>query len=153
MISLRSLCLLSVLALTSNALAETVAVSPPVNNGVDPKVALGMHQLIASEVEYFGDVESGVDLEQKPGSLTNGCLSSTSCLRTITNAAGTDWLVAGAIFNDGSNIKMDYLLYDKNVGKVIRRNTWIVPGDPSMMADAMTPVLRELLTGQSPEQD
>jgi hypothetical protein len=47
---------------------------------------------------------------------------------------------------------MDYLLYDRNENRVLRRNTWIVPGDPSAMADQMTPILQELITGTNPNQ-
>ena len=150
MFSLRNTSVLILLGLSTVAQAATVAVSPPVNNGADAKTVLGAHQLISSELDFMSAVDGVTDLEAKPASLTNNCLNSTSCLGTITKAAGTDWLVTGAIAPEGTNLSIDLVLYDSGANKIVRRKAWTIPSDPSSMADAMTPILNELLSGEDP---
>ena len=148
MISMRGLTVPLLLALAVPAQAATVAVTAPVNNGVDPKIVLGAHQLIASELDFQEGIEGVTDLEEMPPSLNAACLNSNACLKGITSSAGTNWLVTGQITAEGSQVALDLLLFDGS--QTVRRKTWRVENDATALANGMTPILKELLTGENP---
>ena len=148
MISMRGLTVPLLLALAVPAQAATVAVTSPLNNGVDPKIVLGAHQLIASELDFQEGIEGVTDLEEMPPSLNPACLNSNACLKGITSSAGTNWLVTGQMTAEGSQIALDLLLFDGT--QTVRRKTWKVDNDATALANQMTPILKELLTGEDP---
>lgn len=153
MILMRGFSILTMLALAQTAQtaqAATFAVTAPINNNADPKIVLGAHQLMASELDFQEGVNGVTDLEQMPASLNNACLSNVSCLKGITTQAGTERLITGSMSPSGANIALDLLMYDSAQNKVLRRKTWTVPNDATALANEMTPILKELLTGQDP---
>lgn len=131
-----------------SAHAATVAVAGPINNQVDPKLVFGAHQLMASELDFQDGIDGVKDLEEPPASLNNACLASVACLKGIAAEAGSQWVVTGSMAAAGSQVALDLLLFDGST--IVRRKTWMVENDATALANSMTPIIRELLTGQGP---
>lgn len=145
-------CGLVALALTpfvGTAQAATVAVAGPINNQVDPKLVFGAHQLMASELDFQDGIDGVKDLEDAPAALNNACLASVACLKQIAAEAGSEWVVTGSMAPAGTQVALDLLLFDGT--KIVRRKTWNVENDATALANSMTPIIRELLTGQGPK--
>ncbi|MBA2321821.1 MAG: hypothetical protein H0V89_11795, partial [Deltaproteobacteria bacterium] len=131
------------------AFAGTVTITPLLGVGTNEKQVAGLRQLMASELEFMPEV-SGVT-EAAAGPPNAACLTSTSCLGGLVQ--GTDQLLTGAVAITGSNFALDLVLYDKATNKVVRRKTATVPADATQLANSMTGVLREVLTGEGPKDE
>ena len=148
----KSALLIATLAAPMAAQAGTVVVCPPIAEGLDSKATIGVHQLIAAELDFMPEFDGVSELEARPQSLTNSCLSSTSCLKTITTAGGGDHLVTGKVRAQGNDYVFDLILYDKASNTIVRRVSRTSPSDPSELANNMTPIIREVATGEGPDQ-
>ena len=51
----------------------------------------------------------------------------------------------------GDSYKLDVLLFDKGANKVLRRKEFTLAADSEAVANGMTPIIREIMTGESPE--
>lgn len=142
--------LLAALFVPNAAYASKIVLTPLIPSGVDGKAQLAIHQLIASELEFQPEVTGVEDLDTRPSNLTDSCLTSTSCLSGITGGAGGEQLITGKMSLVGGDYALDLLLYDKATNKIVRRKTFTVSTDPTEMANGMTKIMRELLTGQAP---
>lgn len=139
--------LLALLAPTAALAGDKVVVAPLVVNGVNDMLALNVTTLIASELDFQPSVDGVVELEERPGTLNAGCLSSTSCLKAIVNGNGGTALVTGIVSGGKGTIDVDLLLFDAAKGSIVRRKTWTLDSNPSSIADGMSPIIKELLTG------
>ncbi|MCB9697829.1 MAG: hypothetical protein H6738_13690 [Alphaproteobacteria bacterium] len=134
-------------AVSTAASAATVVLPPLLADGsVTAKQQQGVHQLIASELDFSSGVEKVVDLDTVPSILNEACLVEPRCLQAIASTNGGQAVVAGRMTNTGSSLALDLLLFDGV--QVVRRLVFEVPSDPTSLANAMTPVVQELLTGQ-----
>jgi len=141
------------LVFSQSAWATEAIVTPFLPRNVNSLVALNITSLVASEMDFMSEYEMVEQLDERPGSLTVSCLSKTSCLGAIGRNAGADHLVAGSVAKSGSNAFELYLvLLDVNNGTFIRRKTFGVSSAPDQMADKMGGIVRELVTGVSPQQ-
>lgn len=116
---------------------------------VDAKQRLAVHQLISSELEFSPEVEGVVDLSAAPPTLNDACLANPKCLQGIASSNGGQQAIAGKLSVAGSNFVMDLVYFDGQT--VARRKAFTVPQDPTSLANAMTPIVRELLSGGSPQ--
>lgn len=145
---MRSLVLLTGLAAAAPASAATVVLVPLIPDGVDGKAVAGIHQLLSSELEFASGVDGVEDIAERPAELTLKCLVATTCLKTIARDGGGDWLIAGVLHNRGATYGLDLLLFDNTSSRIVRRKEWNVPTDATALANGMTAVVKELLTGE-----
>ncbi|MCA9494783.1 MAG: hypothetical protein KC621_32870 [Myxococcales bacterium] len=135
------------LAAPAAASAATVVLPPLLADGsVNAKQQQGVHQLIASELDFSAGVERVVDLDSVPSILNDACLVEAQCLQAIASTNGGQAVVAGRVSGAGNTLALDLVLFDGV--KIARRLVFQVPSDPTSLANAMTPVVQELLTGQ-----
>lgn len=134
--------------------ADAVSIAPPIAlKGVDEERVFDVFSLISSELEFMEGVDEVIEIDPSPPALDVGCLDSTRCLGAITSESQGDVLLAGTLEELGSDLVLDLAYYDVRVNRVLRRKSYTLPGDPSGLIDAITPVLVEALTGQSPAQE
>ncbi|MEQ1572577.1 MAG: hypothetical protein ABMA64_43555, partial [Myxococcota bacterium] len=127
------------------ALAGKVVLTPMLTDAsVTPKQRLAVHQLIASELDFSPEVEGVVELDAAPPTLDDTCLGNPRCLGSIASANGGQNVVTGKMSTSGSNFVLDVVYYDG--AKIARRKTFTVAQDPTELANAMTPIVREVLT-------
>jgi hypothetical protein len=137
---------LSLLATATTAHAAKVVLSPLLPDAtVDAKQRLGVHQLMSSELEFSPEVDGVVDLPAPPPTLNDSCLSNVKCLQSIAAANGGQQVIAGKLAGAGDNFVLDLVFFDGQT--IARRKAFTVPQDPTSLANAMTPIVRELLTG------
>jgi hypothetical protein len=148
---MRTLSLLALgLVLPTLAHADTVVITPLLPDGIDAKVVGNIHQLMASELDFATGVDNVVDLPQRPTTLNNACLVSTRCLGTIAGGNGGQRLISGIIHSRGTDLGLELLLYDTSSNSIVRRKEWVTSSDPTELANGMTAIISELLTGQDP---
>jgi hypothetical protein len=146
---LRTVTLLSLLAPTA-AFAGKVVLTPLVMDpSVTAKQRLAVHQLIASELDFAPEVDGVVELDASPPTLDDACLASAKCLSGIAAANGATQVVTGRISASGANYALDIVFFDGT--KIARRKTFTVPQDSTALANAMTPIVHEVLTGAGPK--
>lgn len=134
--------------------ADAVAIAPPIAlKGVDEERVFDVFSLISSELEFMAGVDEVIEIDPMPPALDVSCLDSTRCLGAITSEAEGDVLLAGTLEELGSDLVLDLAYYDVRVNRVLRRKSYTLPSDPSGLIDAITPVLVEALTGQTPAQE
>jgi hypothetical protein len=147
----RTLVILASSLLSTAAFAGTVGVTPLLKDGVDDKTVVNIHQLLTSEIDFMPMVDGMTELDNYPASLNTSCLGSASCLGRIAAETGTDQLVTGIIHSRGTDFGLDLVLYDANEGRIVRRKEFHAPADPTELANGMTPIVKELLTGHDPK--
>ncbi len=131
------------------AWAGTVTITPLLGVGLNEKQLAGLKQLMASELEFMPEL-SGV-VENPSGPPAAACLVTTSCLSGLVKA--TDQLITGTAALSGANFTLDLLLYDKATNKIVRKKHAVVPTDPTQLANQITAVLREVITGQGQKEE
>jgi hypothetical protein len=117
---------------------------------INAKQRLGVHQLMASELDFAPEFDGVVDLNAAPPTLNDPCLSSAKCLQGIASANGGEQVISGKVTAAGESITLDLVYYDGST--IARRKAFTVPQDPTGLANAMTPILREMLTGAGTAQ-
>ncbi len=138
------------LALPATAVADTVVLTPLLPDGVDGKVIGNVHQLLASELDFASGVDKVVDLPQRPSTLSTSCLTSTRCLGTIAGGNGGQRLISGILHSRGAGYGLELVLYDVASNSIVRRQEWESSSDPTELANGMTAIVSELLTGEDP---
>jgi hypothetical protein len=137
---------LSLLATATTAHAAKVVLSPLLPDAtIDAKQRLGVHQLMSSELEFSPEVDGVVDLPAPPPTLNDSCLANPKCLQGIAASNGGQQVIAGKLGTSGTNFVLDLVFFDGQA--IARRKSFTVPQDPTSLANAMTPIVRELLTG------
>lgn len=134
------------------ASANNVVFSPLLAQGVDQQDASNLSALLVSELDFMPDFDSVTELPGVPSSLNTACLSNTSCLATIAASEGGDTLVAGIASSTGDNFGLDLVYFDAGSKRIIRRGSFTLPTNPVAVADGMTAVATELLTGVKPKE-
>jgi len=135
------------------ASAGTVVACPPIGEGLDAKALLGVHQLIAAELDFMAEFDGVSELEARPDALNAACLESTACLKTLTVAGAGDHLITGVVTADGGDYAFDLLLYDVGTDAIVRRIQRVSAADPSALSNNMTAIVREVATGEVPEAE
>ena len=146
---LSHLALLGALLAPAAASATDVVVPPLLAKGANAKTAANITSLILSELDFNPNVDSVKPMAQRPGSLNSACLGSASCLRGIASSGGGDAVIAGTLIYNGSAYSLDGVFFDG--GKIVRRKTFALGEGPEQIADGMTAVLKELITGVGPK--
>jgi hypothetical protein len=127
--------------------AGTIVLSPFLADpSVTPKQQAGLHQLIASELDFSSGVEGVVELKAPPGNLDDACLMNPGCLGTITQTNHGNQMLAGKMAATGSGLVLDMVFFDGRT--IARRKQFQVPADASGMANAMTPIVQEMISGK-----
>lgn len=135
----------------SSALAGSVALSPLLgDDSVTQKDRLGVHQVLSSELDFAPEIERVVTLSEVPAGLDDWCLTNARCLTGIANTLEVDGIVAGRVSRAEANLVLDLVYFD--AGRLVRRQAFVVPHDPTGLANAMNAVTRELLTGENPRE-
>jgi hypothetical protein len=129
------------------AWANSYGLTPLLGSSVDDKDVHNIHQLISSELDFTPSVTSVEELSTRPASLNERCLTSTSCLKGIATTAGSEKLITGVLSAQGTDFGLDLVLYDVGSNQIERRKQFTLPRDPTSLANGMTQVVRELLTG------
>jgi hypothetical protein len=144
--------LLALLALfgSSTSFASDIVVAPLYSSSVDGKVVGNVSSLIASELDFMGEISSVIELDARPSNLGPNCLRSTSCLGEITSSNKGSQLFAGTMTASGGNYVLDLLLYDKTSNTIVRRKEFTLSADAEAVANGMTPIIREVITGDNP---
>ena len=144
--------LLALIALSASwiSLANDMVVAPLYSSSVDAKVVANVSSLIASELDFMGEISSVIELDSRPSNLGPNCLRSTSCLGEITSSSNGGQLFAGSMAASGENYVLDLLLYDKATNKIVRRKEFTLKANAETIANGMTPIIREIVTGDSP---
>lgn len=133
----------------SVASAQKVVLTPLLSDDtVNDKQQVAVRQLISSELDFSPGVSGVVELQQIPSGLNDGCLNSARCLGGLTSANGGEQMITGRMSSSGSGLVLDLLLYAN--GQIVRRKAFNVPQDPTGLANSMTPVIQEVLTGNNP---
>ena len=140
------------LSLPSVALADTAVVSPFVGKaGVDSLQVLNITSLVASEVDFSMSFDHVQQLEAMPSGMNVSCLGSSSCLSGVAKSAGVDVVIAGSVSKVGEEFEIFMVNYHKSRG-IVRKKSWRISADPTTMADKMSSLVTEILTGKSHEQ-
>ncbi|MFH1469891.1 MAG: hypothetical protein ABIO70_36240 [Pseudomonadota bacterium] len=143
---------LLLLAAPSVAWAKSAVVSPFVGkSGVDSLQVLNITSLVASEVDFSMSFDSVHQLEAMPQGMNVNCLANPTCLAGVAKAGGADVVIAGSVAKVGEEFEIFMVNYDRS-GGIVRKKSWRVPSDPTRMADRMSSLVAELLTGKSTEQ-
>ena len=125
---------------------DVIVVPPLIAKGTDAKSVANVTALISSEVGFSSRVENTVEPDAAPSS---SCMTSTSCLKTLTSSNEGTQAVVGTLAAGSGTYVIEALLYDLASNTIVRKNTWTVASDSSAMADAITPLVQELLNGTS----
>ena len=147
----KSLVTVFALLCASSTYANDVVVAPMYSASVDSKTIGNVTALIASELDFMGGIDSVIELDARPSNLGPNCMKSTSCLAGITGTAKGSQLFTGIMSKSGDSYKLDVLLFDKGANKVLRRKEFTLAADSEAVANGMTPIIREIMTGESPE--
>jgi hypothetical protein len=148
---LLGLAALALLLLPASGLARTAAVCPMVGKtGTDPLLLLNITSLVASEMEIAGKYEKVRQLEQPPKGMNLACLGTPSCLGGIARGVQVDSLVGGSISKVGEEMELSLVLFDLPSSSIVRKKVWKLPADSAALADQMTRMVAELLTGKAP---
>jgi hypothetical protein len=136
--------------LPSSAWAKEVAVAPFIaKGGLDPLIALNITSLVSSELDFASEYDGAVQLEEKPAGLSVACLSQAACLKKIGAATGKEHLVAGSVAPSGDEYELYMVLFNTSGGSYVRKKSFKVATTPEKMADSMTGVVSELITGKA----
>jgi len=139
-------------ALPSVALADNAVVSPFVGkSGIDSLQVLNITSLVASEVDFSMSFDHVSQLEAMPAGMNVGCLASSSCLSGVAKASSAQVVIAGSVAKVGEQFEIFMVNYHTSRG-IVRKKSWKIPADPTTMADRMSSLVSEILTGKSHEQ-
>jgi len=130
------------------ASAGDVVLTPLLADGtVNAKQTLGVHQLLAAELDFSPEVQGVIELATPPPGLNDKCLVEPACLGSIAATSDGDKVFTGRMKATGSSYELDLVYFDN--GRIQRRRQFLVPQDPTDLANRITPVMREMLTGDS----
>lgn len=129
----------------------TAVVAPFVSKGVDAKITNNVTGLVSSELDFSGAFDRVNELEDVPTSLNVACLSSTTCLQGIAKAGSADAVITGSIAPGAAGVQIYLIYYDVKKNAIIRKKTYDVAGDPSVLAEKAGSWIKELTTGESVE--
>ena len=144
------------LALTtvpSIASAGEILLAPMIGRNVKSTTLTNITSLIYSELDFNSQVSGVNELGSKPSSLTSSCLSSTSCMKSVARLGDNeDQLLAGYITTSGGAYELKMVLFDITASTIVRTKSFTLGASPEALADGMTNVLKEVLTGRSKTQ-
>jgi hypothetical protein len=144
----RTLALLAAFGPASAAHAGTIVLSPFLADAtITPKQQAGLHQLIASELDFSAGVEGVIELKAIPPSMNEPCLANVGCLASITQANAGNQFLGGKMMASGTTVVLDMVFFDGRT--IAHRKQFQVPADASGMANAMTPIIQEMLSGKN----
>lgn len=136
---------------SASAFAGQVALPPLTSDAsVNPKQRALVFDTLSAELDFYPSFDGVRRLPQRPSALTSSCLKKASCLASVAQAHEADALVVGSMKRRGGLFWLDLAYFDERTG--VRRQTFSVPTDPSGLANALGPVVRELITGLRPEE-
>jgi len=139
-------------ALPSAALADNAVVSPFVGkSGIDSLQVLNITSLVASEVDFSMSFDHVSQLEAMPAGMNVACLASSSCLSSVAKASSAQVVIAGSVAKVGEQFEIFMVNYHTSRG-IVRKKSWKISTDPTTMADLMSSLVTEILTGKSHEQ-
>jgi hypothetical protein len=141
-----------VLLAIAPAWAGEVVVPPLLSSGVESQTVHNLTTLIASELDFMPEVDKVIELDTRPSNLGTNCLASTSCLAGITRNNGGNQLIGGIVKAKGEDFEFDLLLYDSTANKIVRRKSFTINSNPTAIANGMTPIIIEVLTGVGAEE-
>ncbi len=142
---LPAFCVAAALAAPNLGFAGTIVLPDVLTDGsVDPKKVKGVHSLISSELEFAPGVD-GVE-ETTSAGLTAACFVDPRCLADIAKKGGGDEVLAGNVTRVGNEIALDLVYFSG--GTIARSKRFMVPTDSTAMANEMTSIVGEMLTGQ-----
>jgi len=131
----------------SSADAATVVLPPLLQSGVDGKDAVNITQLVSSELDFSPSVDELIELQTRPATLDQRCLTSTGCLGGIAADNGGEQVLAGELAAQGEGFGLTLVLFDSASNRIVRNKTFNLPNDPTALANGMTDVVREMMTG------
>jgi hypothetical protein len=106
--------------------------------------------LISAELDFQPDVTKVVEISTKPSS---SCLSSSTCLSGLVREGGGDQLLTGSLARTSNTYTLDLVYYDAATRRTIRRKSFTLDSSSEAVADGMTAVIREMLTGKAPGEE
>jgi len=127
------------------AMAANVVLTPMVPNGADEKKVMNIFQLMSSELEFMPMVDSVQEASPRPASLTTDCVSNPGCLGSIASAHGGDSVFTGVLTDQGASLVMDLVYFEG--GQIKRRKAFNVSSNATQIANAMTDIINEMMTG------
>ena len=140
-------------SLPSVAMAENAVVSPFVGKaGVDSLQVLNITSLVSSEVDFSMSFDHVAQLEAMPAGMNVACLASSSCLSGVAKANSAQVVIAGSVAKVGEQFEIFMVNYHSSRG-IVRKKSWKISADPTTMADLMSSLVNEILTGKSHEQE
>lgn len=143
----RTVTLLAALGASTVAHAGTIVLSPfLMDASVTPKQQGGLHQLIASELDFSPGVEGVVELKTVPPNLDDACLANPACLGQLTQQNAGNQMLCGRMAAGGGGLVLDMVFFDGRA--IARRKQFQVPADSAGMANAMTPIVQEMISGK-----
>ncbi len=144
--------LAATLVVPQDARADRVVLSPLIpDRTVKAEEVADLFALFSSEMEFMPDVDEILEVNPRPPSLNTRCLESSRCLGAIIGEAGGETMLTGTVEKLGSDYVLE-LVYAEG-SSIARRITYTVPTAPTPLVNAITPVLVEMLTGVSPQQE
>lgn len=150
--ALGNLLVLAAIGSAAPAFADTVVLTPVIpERGVSSDAVGDLFSLFSSEMEFMGTVDEIIEIRVRPPALNARCLDSSRCLATLAKEAGGDALLTGRVESSGDNYVLDLVYFAE--GSIQRRKSFTVPKAPTPLVNAITPVLAEMLTGVSPEEE
>jgi hypothetical protein len=126
----------------ATAWAGTVTYTQLVALGVNEKQIAALKQLMGSELEFQPELEGVKEGTTTP---TQACLANPSCVAGL--AQGTTQVLTGSAQAMAGTLNLDLQVVDVATKKLVRRKTFSVPGDASVLPNLMTGIIREILIG------
>lgn len=117
-----------------------------ISKGADDKSLMNVHALITSELDFMGNVEGVVELDDPP---SGSCMTSTSCLRGVAQKGAGSQVIVATLAKSGDGYSLDAVLYDAEGNSIVRREGFALPGEPSALADEMASVVQTIVNGQT----
>jgi len=141
---------LTAITMGASAYAGEAVVPPLVTRGMNAQQRSNLTGLVFSELDFLGRFDHVTQLNTAPSGLNGRCLGSDSCLGGIAQTHSAIAVLAGAASVSGNKLDVFLVLYED--GNIVRTKDFSLTNSPSVIADAMSSMVREVVTGESTAQ-
>ncbi|MBX2801726.1 MAG: hypothetical protein KTR31_28870 [Myxococcales bacterium] len=131
------------LLVAASAHAQTIALPPLLGEEVTPAERSAIHHLLFTQIESFPTLEAVSSLAG-PTTFDSACVTDHACLSVVAQLHHAEDVLAGRVRRRGTYLEIELTYHDGDGPD--RRETFVVPDDPSVMSHTLEPLVRKLLS-------